>query len=585
MAEGGETMPAPNNVTEAARKHFTEHYGREAYVVVRTASDRHPKDERPIYHFMAVRKERSNDQPHELILDENGQHVPIGNERRRMFAPDVEPVPPHIIDAVSVKVSPSVNNLRLGECDTFKETITVTIPPSAAVAPADIYFLADNTGSMGSVITAVQSGVNAILNPVTGLGAFPNLQFGVGEYQDFVNVGDIAFKNLQSITNSIPLVTAAIGTWTAVGGGDTPEAQLFALDQVASLPAIGWRPGVAHIVVWLGDAPGHDPICAAASGLGYGITEASVTAKLIGALNVTILAVSVLDPVGDPAGLNGDPTASFNAAYTACGKPGGTPGQATRIAAATGGIVVNGVDPSLVVSTIINQLKALLKINNVHLQPVGAIAPFVTSITPSSYGPLPADQLNVLTFDVTFSGDVEDCATRDRVFNGAIDVVVDGQVVAAKPTHITVPACKYTYAVKFVCGTQTDCGCACGPLRPGTYATEINILNPKCKEATIVKRVVPLVFAGAVTGREPAIAKARVTDRVVLPSGAATMDDCCRIAELLYGGVPGSGMPLTVGFLEIISDQELHVTAVYTASDPHGNGLSFDVQTVPGKLT
>jgi hypothetical protein len=63
------------------------------------------------------------------------------------------------------------------------------------------------------------------------------------------------------------------------------------------------------------------------------------------------------------------------------------------------------------------------------------------------------------------------------------------------------------------------------------------------------------------------------------------MDDCCRIAELLYGGVPGSGMPLTVGFLEIISDQELHVTAVYTASDPHGNGLSLDVQTVPGKLT
>ncbi len=39
------------------------------------------------------------------------------------------------------------------------------------------------------------------------------------------------------------------------------------------------------------------------------------------------------------------------------------------------------------------------------------------------------------------------------------------------------------------------------------------------------------------------------------------MDDCCRIAELLYGGVPGSSIPLTVGFLEIISDQELHVTA------------------------
>ena len=246
---------------------------------------------------------------------------------------------------------------------------------------------------------------------------------------------------------------------------------------------------------------------------------------------------------------------------------------------------MSGVNPSAVVTTIINELKALLTINNVHLQPVGGIIPFVTSITPSSYGPLPGDQVNVLRFDVTFSGEGEDCATRDRLFTGAIDVVVDGHVAAAKPTRITVPACKYTYAVKFVCGTQTDCGCACGPVRPGIYATEINVLNPKCNEAHIVKRVVPLVYAGATTGRAPAIAKARATETVVLPSGAATMDDCCRIAELLYGAVPGTTMPLTIGYLEIVSDQELHVTAVYTASDVHGNGLSVEVETIQGKLT
>ena len=164
-------------------------------------------------------------------------------------------------------------------------------------------------------------------------------------------------------------------------------------------------------------------------------------------------------------------------------------------------------------------------------------------------------------------------------------MIADGSVVAAKPTTITVPACKFTYAVKFVCGTQADCDCGCAPVRPGTYATEINILNPKCKEAIIVKRVVPLVFAGAVTGREPAIANARSIEKIVLPSGAATMDDCCRLAELLYGGVPGSTMPPTVGFVEIVSDVELHVTAVYTSSDLQGNGLSFEVETVPGKLT
>jgi hypothetical protein len=247
--------------------------------------------------------------------------------------------------------------------------------------------------------------------------------------------------------------------------------------------------------------------------------------------------------------------------------------------------VVNGIDPSSVVNAIITQLQNLLTINNVHLQPTGAIAPFVTSITPPSYGPLPGNVQHVLTFDVTFSGAVEDCATRDRVFTGDIDVVVDGSVAAQKPTRITVPACKHTYAVKFVCGVQTDCGCACGPVRPGIYATEINILNPKCNEAKIVKRFVPLVFAGAVTGREPAVATAKATETMFLPSGGATMDDCCRIAQALYGAVPGTAMPLTIGYLEIISDQDLHVTALYTASDAEGRGLSVDVVTVPGKLT
>jgi hypothetical protein len=579
-------MPAPEKATKAAQEHFAEHFGEEEYVIARTASDTHPKDRRQIHLFVAATSGAANENVVELILDDEGQRVQLGTERKVLFLPDVSPVPAEVMDAVRVTVDPAVDNLRLGECDTVTEKITVTIPASAAVAPADIYFLADNTGSMGSVIAAVQAGASAILGP---LGSLAGLQFGVGEYRDFDNAGDasLAFQNLQPITANTAAVTTAINTWSASGGGDLPEAQFYALDQVAGSPAIGWRSGVKRIVVWLGDAPGHDPICAAASGLGYDITEASVTSKLV-ANQVTVLAVSVFDGFEAPNGLNDDPTnlvSPLNPAYAACGAPGGTPGQATRIAAATGGIVVNGVDPSAVVATIIAELKALLTIGNVHLQPVGAIAPFVTSITPPGYGPLPGDQTNVLEFEVTFSGDVEDCTTRDRVFTGAIDVIADGSVVAAKPTTITVPACKFTYAVKFVCGTQADCDCGCAPVRPGTYATEINILNPKCKEAIIVKRVVPLVFAGAVTGREPAIANARSIEKIVLPSGAATMDDCCRLAELLYGGVPGSTMPPTVGFVEIVSDVELHVTAVYTSSDLQGNGLSFEVETVPGKLT
>jgi hypothetical protein len=442
---------------------------------------------------------------------------------------------------------------------------------------------------MGSAIASVQAGGSAIFS---ALSSMAGLQFGVGSYQDFINPGDppsAAFQNLQPITNNAVAVQTAINNWVASGGGDGPEAQLFALDQIAqpSGGPIGWRPGVQHIVVWFGDAPGHDPICKAVTGLGYDVTEASSTAKLV-ANNITVLALSLNDGSGYANGLDDDPTnllGPLNAAYGVCAAPGGTPGQASRITAATGGIDVPGVDPTTIVNTIIAKLKSLLTIHNVHLQSVGGIVPFVTSITPPSYGPLPGDQDNVLKFDVTFNGDVVDCKTRDQIFKGAIDVVVDGHVVAAKPTRITAPACKYTYGVKFVCGTQGDCGCGCGPLRPGTYATEINVLNPKCKAATVVKRVVPLVLSGVASGREPATVEARATERIILPSGAATMDDCCHIAQLLYGGMPPSPMPLTVGFLEIISDVELHVTAVYTASDPQGNGLSLEVETVPFQLT
>jgi hypothetical protein len=66
--------------------------------------------------------------------------------------------------------------------------------------------------------------------------------------------------------------------------------------------------------------------------------------------------------------------------------------------------------------------------------------------------------------------------------------------------------------------------------RPGLYATEVNIQNFNFVQAPVLKFVQPLVHMGAVLAREP-----DVTDplRLILPPLAATMDDCCRIAEML----------------------------------------------------
>jgi hypothetical protein len=487
-----------------------------------------------------------------------------------------------VLEPRRVKIDPRRNDLRLEECDRFTETVTVTIPKSGAVSKADIYFLADTTGSMSDILAAVQAGASNILTALSGLGL--DLAYGVGNYKDFPS-DPYAFAPQQSVTTVEASVQAAINAWTASGGGDTPEGHFFALDRLAEPPggSIGWRAGSKRIIVWFGDAPAHDPVCAAISGLASDITEASLTNKLV-AEKISVIAIST--DTGVAGALDADPVPLSNDYNAACGAAGGAAGQATRIANATGGQHATGIDEATIVQTIIDLIKAVVgSINNVSLVPDPVIAPFVVSITPAGgYGPLPGDKDHVLKFEVTFSaGDVR-CTTRDQVFVGSLNVVADGTVVAKKPTRITIPACKFTYSVKFVCGVQQDCECACAPVRPGVYATEINIHNFKCKDAVVEKWLIPTVLAGAPVGREPRVAKRRIGDRIKLPADSATMDDCCRIAEMLLGAPSTAPMPLTIGFLEIVSDVELSVTAVYTATDLKSNGLSIDVQNVAPRL-
>ena len=121
------------------------------------------------------------------------------------------------------------------------------------------------------------------------------------------------------------------------------------------------------------------------------------------------------------------------------------------------------------------------------------------------------------------------------------------------------------------------------PVRPGVYATEINIHNYLDREVKIEKHVIPVVFAGAAAGREPRYAQRRASDKIALPPHTATMDDCCRLTELLLGAPSGSPMPISIGFLEIISRYPLNITAVYTVSDPKSGSVDIDVEQIPGK--
>jgi hypothetical protein len=537
-----------------------------------------PSSGERIYRCHVGSEPSSNEPATSVVLDAKGKEVDLEaleeQEQRRLFT-EVRYAASSMA-AVAASIDPVENIFTLNPGDTHTEVVTVRVPKSGAAPRADVYFLADTTGSMGSILAAVQSGAGSILAALAGLGV--DFHFGVGNYKDFPR-DPYAFQHQQSLTNLAGAVTAAINGWSASGGGDIPEGQFFALHKLAEPPggAIGWRAGAKRIVVWFGDAPGHDPICAAISGEPASITEASATARLT-VEAITVLAISVLAP-----GLDADPTAGATDYGAQCGPPGGSAGQATRIANATSGQFVSGIDAGNIVNTIISLVtSAVSDINNLRLVASGGTAPFVASINPAAgYGPLSGEEEHEVNFEVVFRG--QPCREEEQVFTGSLDALADGSVIASKRVRITVPPCAtagFVYSVKFVCGQQPECGCECTPVRPGIYATEINLHNYHDWEVTVEKRVIPVVFMGAPVGREPRVGTPRATDRIVLPAHSATMDDCCRIEELLLGGRSASPRPLTIGFLEITSSHELAVSAVYTVSDPTSGRVSIDVEQI-----
>lgn len=238
--------------------------------------------------------------------------------------------PPPGVDPPSVTAT-----LNPGDHITVTKTVhTLPIPPQP-----DVYFLADSTGSMGPAIANVRTNAGTIMSDVAGntVGAM----FGAGDYKDFQRppLDPYVFKNGASIGTSAAALTA-INAWTAPSGSghDGPEGQLFALHKLATDPAIGFRSGSTRVVVWFGDAPGHDPVCTGFTGFAADLTTSSVAAELAAA-KIRVIAISLTTgdyPVG---GLNADQLDNgLEHDYDAvCGLPGSVANEATTITNATGG--------------------------------------------------------------------------------------------------------------------------------------------------------------------------------------------------------------------------------------------------------
>lgn len=246
------------------------------------------------------------------------------------------PVPPFLPPGATATFPKS----RVGEVISFK--VNITVRGGSGAKKEDFYLLSDATGSMSSAIATSRARFTDVVRRRSKVSG--DVAFGVGFYRD---EEDIPFRNLQSITTNTTPVFAAINSLRADGGLDAPEANLFALSQVATKDFIGWRKGSRKILVYFGDNPGHEPTCPD----GVPLNRTTVIRQLK-AKDITVVATSFSPGLNDATtSAEGDnPRRKF-----ACGLGGKRMrgGQATAITSGTGGALVPAADQASLIASII----------------------------------------------------------------------------------------------------------------------------------------------------------------------------------------------------------------------------------------
>ena len=335
---------------------------------------------------------------------------------------------------------------------TVFQDITVCIPGDGGVPFADVYILADTTGSMTSVIDQVKTDAVMIANDLlsrTGT----DIQVGIGNYKDFP-FNDFAFQHQQAVTGDATDIVNAINGWNADGGNDGSEAQLLALTKVATDPAIGFRPGAKRIIVWFGDAPGHDPICTDISGEASDITEATTTADLLagGPGGITVIAISV--PTGFPASLNDDPQFdAFDYVPLLHDRRRTRTGDAPRCGD-RGASTRPSANPRGITQAILDSIDSVLSMVDVSLCAVGDddFLDFVALIDPPVHTDvlIPSDPRDEVCVQFRVVLEDQPCIENLSSFEGQYVVKIDEVASASCDVTISQPHCAEAICMSFV---------------------------------------------------------------------------------------------------------------------------------------
>lgn len=212
--------------------------------------------------------------------------------------------------------------------------LVLAAPKAGLATPlVDLFFVIDTSADMSSELASLQANaVDIMLVAVERFGA--DVAFGLAQYNDFPSLtypNDTAYQ-LESDLNTnqtefvVTMLSLSVGN-----GGDTPESNLHALHQAAvgGAHTPSWRAGAFRILIWIGNAPGHDGDLEPGYPSDVGLSDA--INALVGE-DIIVEAVSVASAT----------------------EPGlDETGQATAITAATGGSLTTGASWNTVTTNVV----------------------------------------------------------------------------------------------------------------------------------------------------------------------------------------------------------------------------------------
>lgn len=126
-------------------------------------------------------------------------------------------------------------------------------------ATVEVVFAVDTTGSMSGLIEGAKRKIWSIVSTISTAQPAPQVRIGFVAYRD---KGDAYVTEVHDLTDDLDQAFSTLGTFSAGGGGDTPEHVNKALhDAVSDIhwsDRRQWSNPLYQVIFLVGDAPPHD---------------------------------------------------------------------------------------------------------------------------------------------------------------------------------------------------------------------------------------------------------------------------------------------------------------------------------------